>query len=314
MVNEDGTSKMMTWQVPAHTPPWKKDFASIYIELLGSQIRYVQGKKYRTRVIEAGEGEPLILIHGVGGSAEAWFRNVMPLAEHFHVCAIDALFHGFSSKESDIEDQTEAQVDHVIDFMDAMGFDTAHVYGESMGAHITFRLALEHPERLKRIILSTGHQMKWKRSDFAPWQKGADSLRLLTQAAAEHPDRRSIQLRMEWLMATPDRVVDELVDLRLKMYQMPEARPAMNRTGLLGGRPVKLFEEEDCQRIKAETLVYWTEFNPSNGADQGEYWASLIPGAKFFLQRNAGHWPQYELPEEHNEVVISFMKTGELPA
>ena len=202
MTNDEQTP-MMTWQVPAHTPPWEKDFASIYIELLGSQIRYVQGKKYRTRVIEAGEGEPLVLIHGVGGSAEAWFRNIMPLSKHFHVMAIDALFHGFSSKDSDIQDQTGAQVDHVIDFLDAMGIDKAHIYGESMGAHITFRFALEHPDRLKRIILSTGHQINFKRKDFAPWQKGADSLRLLTAAASEHPDKRSIRLRMEWRMRRP---------------------------------------------------------------------------------------------------------------
>src|SRR5688572_13236769 len=119
----------VTWQIPVETPPWKKDFESIYVELVGAQIRYVQGKKYRTRVIEAGEGEPLILIHGTGGSAEAWFRNVMPLAQHFHVCAIDALFHGFSSKESaDPEmDNTGAMADHVLDFMDAMGFESAHM-------------------------------------------------------------------------------------------------------------------------------------------------------------------------------------------
>ncbi len=93
----------------------------------------------------------------------------------------------------------------------------------------------------------------------------------------------------------------------------PEAKPAMNRTGLLGGTPVKRWEEEDCARITAETLVYWTEFNPSNGADQGEYLASLIPGAKYYLMRDAAHWPQYEHPEEHDHVVATFIKTGQLP-
>ena len=130
MTTQNELPKYMTWRIPVSTPTWEKPKESMYISLLGSQTRFVQGKKYRTRVIEAGSGDPLILIHGVGGSAEAWYRNIMRLAQNFHVCAIDALFHGLSSKESDIQDQTEAQVDHVLDFMDAMGFERANVEGE----------------------------------------------------------------------------------------------------------------------------------------------------------------------------------------
>ena len=53
---------------------------SIYVELMGSQTWFIKGERYTTRVIEAGCGEPLILIHGSGGHAEAWARNVMNLA------------------------------------------------------------------------------------------------------------------------------------------------------------------------------------------------------------------------------------------
>jgi pimeloyl-ACP methyl ester carboxylesterase len=310
MATVESRTEMITWQLPAKTPPWTPGFASIYCELVGSQTRFVKGRKYTTRVIEAGDGDPLILLHGMGGSAETWFRNVMPLSRHFHVCAIDALGYGFSSKESadPTLDGTGAQVDHLLDFMDAMGFERAHVVGESMGAHITFRIAYDHPERVQRIILNTGvPPVDWKR-EFPPNYKG-DSLFVLNRIAMQDPNPSTVRKRMEWLMTTPDRVVDELVQLRLKMYSMEESKPA---TG--GARvPQRRYAEEDLANIKAPTLVFWTEFNPSNRAEVGEHMAKLIPGAKFYLMRDAAHWPQYEHPEEHDRVVTTFLKTGELP-
>lgn len=307
--------KFLTWQVPVDTEPWVKDFDTIYTELLGSQIRYVEGKKYTTRIIEAGmkNDEPLILIHGSGGSAEAYFRNVMRLGQDFHVCAMDALFHGFSSKEAAPDaplDRTGAQVDHLLDFMDAMGWQQANIVGESMGAHITFRLAHDHPERVKRIVLNTGHQVKFKRDDFLPFQKGGDSLRVLSQLAVTNPNPRSIRLRMEWLMTTPDRVTDELVALRLKYYQMQKDNIVPG--SVAGMTQQRMFEEDDCKNIKAETLCFWTEYNPSTGVDQGEYLASLIPSSKFYLMKDAAHWPQYEHPEEHDAVITKFIKTGQV--
>ena len=307
-------TEMITWQIPAKTPPWEPGFSSIYCELVGSQTRFVQGKKYTTRVIEAGTGDPLILIHGMGGSAETWFRNVMPLSRDFHVCAIDALGYGFSSKESADPslDNTGAQVDHLLDFMDAMGFERAHVAGESMGAHITFRIAYDHPERVNRIILNTGAPpVDWKR-EFPPQYKG-DSLMVLNRIALEDPNPSTVRARMEWLMTTPNRVVDELVQLRLKMYSMPETKPATSMGGAAPRVPARRYSEEDLSNIKVPTLVYWTEFNPSNRVEVGEHMAKLIPGAKFYLMRDAAHWPQYEHPEEHDQVVSTFLKTGQLP-
>ena len=52
---------------------------TIWVDLLGAQVHYV-GKKYRTRVIEAGSGEPLLMLHGIGGHAEAYSRNLKPLS------------------------------------------------------------------------------------------------------------------------------------------------------------------------------------------------------------------------------------------
>jgi pimeloyl-ACP methyl ester carboxylesterase len=305
---------MLTWQIPAITPPWTKDFESIYIELLGSQTRLVKGAKYTTRVIEAGEGEPLILLHGVGGTAESWFRNIMTLAKDFHVCAIDQLFHGFTSKEAiGATDRTGAMVDHIIDFMDAMGFERAHVEGESMGGSNAFHLALKYPDRVGKVVLNTASPLviNLKRPEFREPYKSIESLRLLSMNALEQPNPRTVRTRLEWLMTTPDRVTDELVSLRLKFATMPAIQAAQTGGGLPGQPPSgeQTIEEKSAQ-IKAPTLVLWSEFNPDSGIERGEYLSSLIPGSKFASIDDAAHWPQYEHPKEHDEVVTRFLKTG----
>lgn len=303
---------MLTWQLPAITEPWTRDFESIYLELLGSQIRLVKGKKYTTRVIEAGAGEPLILLHGVGGTAESWFRNIRRLSADFHVCAIDQLFHGFSSKEAPgIQDRQEAMLDHLADFMDAMGFDKAHFEGESMGAGNAFRFALAHPDRVDRIILNTASPLVLALQGFRPPFKSVESLRHLSQAVSDKPNRRTVRTRLEWLMTTPDRVFDELVSVRLAFASMPElqaaqARPAGGGHAAPSGHAPTLAEE--CARIRAPTLVLWSQYNPDSGPDRGEHLAKLIQGAKYYCMADAAHWPQYEHPEEHDRVVTDFLK------
>ena len=94
--------------------------ASLWNLLLGAHLRFVTGRRYRHRVIEAGTGEALILIHGVGSSAELFARNIMTLAQRFRVYAIDALYHGYSSLlPYDAENRVRAQADALLDFMDA---------------------------------------------------------------------------------------------------------------------------------------------------------------------------------------------------
>ena len=82
MTQQTNEAQYVTWRIPVGTPPWDRNIPTMYVDLFGSQIRLVKGKKYTTRVIEAGEGEPLILIDGVGGrrrpstaTSRAWRRT-----------------------------------------------------------------------------------------------------------------------------------------------------------------------------------------------------------------------------------------------
>src|SRR2546423_13990281 len=292
------------------------EWKSIAVELLGTQTRFVQGERWRHRVIEGGTtGEPLILIHGIGGHAEAFARNVNNLAAHgFHVFAIDLLHHGYSDKqpysdESRIDLQTEA----LVDLMRALKLEWAHIEGESLGAYIAFELGMRYPQMCGKLILNTGFGLvRLRKTDFENTADGAHlkELKELSIKSVMEPTFDVVRRRMEWLMATPDRVTDELVELRLRLYSDPEIHESMKNIYFIGKEwsTALKWEEEDVQKFQHETLVFWTEHNPQQGVDYAQYVADLLPDAKLYIMRDAGHWPQWEKPEEHDQVLVEFLK------
>src|SRR5436305_10308864 len=74
---------------------------SIWVHLLGASVNYVDAKGMRTRYFEAGSGEPLIMLHGSGGHAEAYHCNVVPLGQDFRAIALDLAGHGFTDRHPD---------------------------------------------------------------------------------------------------------------------------------------------------------------------------------------------------------------------
>jgi pimeloyl-ACP methyl ester carboxylesterase len=279
----------------------------------------IQGKLYQHRVIEMGSsGEPLILIHGVGGHAETYARNLHNLANNgFHVYAIDALYHGFSSKEPrDDEHRTERQAEALADLVDVLGYSQVNVEGESMGAAITFEFGMSYPEKSGRLILNTGFgSVNWKKTDFPQNPGGGNTLAELSTASILTPTFETVRKRMEWLVASPERMTDEMVDIRLRLYSFPEVYESIKWVYRVGqnNQPADWqlapkYEEEDLQKFKPEALVFWTEKNPGSGLEFAEYAASKLPGAKFYGMMDAAHWPQWEKPEEHDQVLIDFIK------
>ena len=277
---------------------------------MGATVRVVSGACYRTRVIEAGSGDPLILIHGVGSSAELFARNIMRLANDFHVYAIDALYHGYSSLEPyDAEHRVERQAEAVLDFMDALDLAWAHIEGESMGAGMAFHIGLHHPERCGKLVLNSGSYYVNLKREFPDMPEG-NLLVPLCRESVTNFSRETVRRRMEYLVASPDHLTEELVDVQYRMYAVPEIRESMARVyGISAPRPrLMRYEEEVAATLRPPVLVLWTDRNRGAGPEVGEYLASVIPGAQYHLIANAAHWPQWEQPEQHDEVVAAFLK------
>lgn len=285
---------------------------TLWMSLLGTQIRYL-GTVYRTRVIESGDGDPLILIHGNGGHAESYARNVKVLgAAGYRAMAIDLLWHGLSSKPPFEPDMVPTYARQVIDLMDSEGIDRAHLEGESLGGWVCMWLALHYPDRVGKVILNTTAGIRWNEGSVGEdLTGGREALRTRSLDALENPSKEKVQRRLEWLVADPSLVTDELIDLRYYMMTNDEGRKAQlqianNSFGFGSGKKAEI-DESRLADIQAETLVLWTQHNPGHGPDTGRRIAELIPNARFHLIEKAAHWPQWEQPGEHDRTVLAFL-------
>ncbi|TCO59918.1 alpha/beta fold hydrolase [Actinocrispum wychmicini] len=284
---------------------------TIWADLLGTQVRHL-GSRYTTRVIEAGTGEPLVLLHGVGGHAEAYSRNVVRLGERYRAMAIDLVWHGMSGKPPFTGDAVGTYVEQILDLLDSEGIERAHLEGESLGGWVALTLALQHPDRVGKLVLNTTAGIQWNPGSVAEKPaEGRELLRSRSLAAIDDPSPETVRRRLEWLMASPDRVTDELVDVRRRIYADPPTnrslRTVFENSFGFGSGPARRIREERLADVRVPTLVLWATHNPGSGPDVGRRIAELIPGARFHCVDDAAHWPQWEKPDEHDRVVLDFL-------
>ena len=285
---------------------------TIWVELLGQEIRqtYYNANGVRTRVLEAGSGPPLIFLHGTGGHAECYTRNIAAHAKHFHVYAIDFVGHGYSDAP-DLAYGVGDFVRHVHDFLNAIEAKRASISGESLGGMAGAWLAATYPERVERLVLNTGILMPLEedgRKDVA------DVLKRSRAASGQQLTREGVRKRMEWLMVDPKSVTDELVEIRFKIYSQPGRAAVMRKVAetLFGisidrQREKELFDPDQLKKIKCPTLVLWTRHNPGQSVKLAEEGTGLIPNGRMTVFENSAHWPQWEEPERFNREHLEFL-------
>ncbi|MCG2634156.1 MAG: alpha/beta hydrolase [Gammaproteobacteria bacterium] len=284
---------------------------SIWTALMGGELKqtYYNANGVRTRVLEAGEGMPLIFIHGTGGSAEAYTRNILEHAKHFHVYSIDMVGHGFTDCP-ELEYNVFDFVKHLSDFIDAIGADRVILSGESLGAFVSTFYALRNPDRVHKLVLNTG--MLMPPAGEQGRQEILDALER-SRKAAGNLTREAVRKRIEWLMHDPADATDELVELRYRIYSQPGMTDTVAKISesILGGAAdperakLKLWEKN--RDIKCPTLVLWTRHNPGQPADKAEETTRLIPDGRFVLLENSAHWPQWEEADLFNQIHLDFL-------
>lgn len=266
-------------------------------------VRHVQVGPWHTRVLEAGSGpETLILMAGTGGHLEAYSRNLAAFAEHYRVVAFDYPGHGYTTL-ADTDLEMPDYLAHLAGLMDALGIEKAHLNGESLGGWIAVKFAAAHPDRVGKLILNTpGGTMSTP--------EVMERIRNLSQAAADDPTPERVRARLEWLMADPDRVTDELVAIRRGIYSQPGFAESMRHILCLQDPETRMrnrISDSEFAAVPGPALVVWTSNDPSGPAGAGIDMASKIAGGRFELITDAGHWPQWEQAEQFNKLVLAFL-------
>ncbi len=265
---------------------------------------FLQAGPYRTRYLRAGDASKpkLLMLHGITGHAEAYVRNLQAHAQHFDCWAIDFIGHGYSTKP-DHPLEIPHYIDQLLAVLDAIGAERASFTGESLGGWVTARFAQLHPERVERIVLNTmGGTMANP--------KVMERLYTLSIEAAKDPSWERVKARLEWLMADPTMVTDDLIRTRQAIFEQPEWPAACEANMALQNPEIRrrnMLTDADLAAIAAPALVLWTTKDPSGPIDEARRIAALIPNARLAVMDNCGHWPQYEDAATFNRIHLDFL-------
>jgi 2-hydroxy-6-oxonona-2,4-dienedioate hydrolase len=281
-------------------------YDSLWSDLRGVSFSqgWLDASGVRTRYLVSGEPSlpTVLLLHGTGGHAEAYARNLRAHGQCFRTLAIDMLGHGWTDKP-DIPMEIPAYVEHLLRVIDALGIEQAHVSGESLGGWVAARFAIDHPDRLGKLVLNT---TGGSRAD----PQVMSRLKDLTLRAAMDPNREFVKARLEWLMHDKRQVNEDLIATRQAIYSAPDAAAAMRRALTLQEMDVRLrnlLSPADWSSIRAQTLVLWTDHDPTNPVEEGERIAAMIPGAQFVCMTGCGHWPQWEDTATFDAIHLAFL-------
>jgi 2-hydroxy-6-oxonona-2,4-dienedioate hydrolase len=279
---------------------------------LDARTRFVHLREpsLRVRVIEAGEGVPLLLVHGGGGSASVW-APLMAKLPGFRIVAVDRPGSGLS-EEFDYtgKDVRAHAVSFLASLLDELGLSSAPIVANSMGGLWTFWLALQHPERVTAIAQLGCPALMLGTS--APL-----SMRLLavrttgSPIAALDPDPRKVLAGVAGARAV-DRLPQEAIDclaLAERMWAHGATRLSLLRGTLQldGARAEASLFEAEVARITQPVLFLWGDADTYGPPDRGRAACELMPNAAMEVLK-AGHLPWLDDPDRCAKGLLDFLR------
>lgn len=256
-----------------------------------------------TSYLEAGQGDPVVLLHGgeFGVGAElGWERNIEALAAHYRVLAPDMLGFGESAKVVDFNDGRGMRIRHVARFCEAVGVESAHFVGNSMGAVNLFVDATsESPVLPVRSMVTICGGGEIQRNEYSA---------ALYDYDATLPGMRRIVEALFFDASYP--ADDAYVQRRYESSIAPGAWEALaaarfRRPGL--EPPPMPSSTRSYERITVQTLVVEGECDKLLPTGWAAEIAAQISGGRSVVVQKAGHCPQIEQPSVVNHVLVDFL-------
>lgn len=260
--------------------------------------------------LDNGEGPPVILIHGLGGSMWHWEHQQVALARSCRTITPDLLGSGLSEKPERPYTPTFL-LDTLRTFMDNLDIQKASLIGSSLGAGIAMGMSLKYPARVTKLVLIGGlpsgildslqssrtkqfitHRPALWLSQLGSWITGRWSIRLILQ-----------EIIHDHSLISP-MVVERAQHLREQrgffhaIYSQLDQIPEWETTFAL--RLTEIFHS---------TLILWGAYDKIFSPSIGQALQATIPGSSFLLAPNSGHLPQWETPGFVNPAILQFLES-----
>jgi 2-hydroxy-6-oxonona-2,4-dienedioate hydrolase len=244
------------------------------------------------RFIEEGEGEPLLLLHGLFGA----LSNFEHLIEYFrqHTKVVVPMLPLF---DLDILHTTVGGLEKFVHkFVEARDYQDIHLLGNSLGGHVGLVHVLRHPERIKSLILTGSSGL---------FENG------MGDTYPKRGDYEYIRKKTELTFFDPKTATKELVD---EVYDIVNSRLKVIKIIALAKSAIRNNLGEELSQIKQPTLLIWGNNDTITPPFVGREFNKLIPNSELHFIDKCGHAPMMEVPEEFNAILHKFLRKLNQPA
>ncbi len=253
---------------------------------------------------DVGDGDPVILLHGIPTWSYLYHEVIPLLTPHARILAPDFLGHGYSDRRDRFDRSLQAQARMILRFMDELGLRNATIVGHDTGGGVALIMGIEHPARVKRLVLSN--------------VVAYDSWPIDDMIALGNPNWRSRPPKevAEFVAGgLPDglhnraALTDEFRAGIVAPYSDEEGKISLirNASALNTNHTMALVDRH--KDIAAPTLVLWGVRDPWQRIEDGERLAREIPDARLVRLENASHWLQQDAPAAFAREIAAFLKS-----
>ncbi|QRK05938.1 alpha/beta hydrolase [Archangium violaceum] len=257
----------------------------------------------RVAYTDVGQGPPLVLLHGIPTWSYLYSEVIPLLAPRYRVIAPDFLGHGWSDRRDCFDRSLRVHARLVLRLLDALGLARATLVGHDTGGGAALILAIEHPARVERLVLTnTVAYDSWPIDDM---------LALANPRWRQKPPEEVVRFLQEGLpegLSRPERLTAEFREGIVAPYADEEGKLSLIRdaSALNTNHTTALVHRHGD--ITAPTLLLWGEDDPQQPVSDGERLAREIPGATLVRVSRASHWVQQDAPAEFAETVAAFLE------
>jgi 2-hydroxy-6-oxonona-2,4-dienedioate hydrolase len=273
------------------------------------KIKFASVGGINTRYICGGDGPTLVLIHGIGHSADVFYRNIDALARDYFVIAPDLPGHGFTERMDLAGGAPQPLFVRQLELLlDELGTDTYSVLGSSFGGLLACLMALSRPSKVHDlIVVGSGGAFHSAGEQRGTLQK---VLANATGAMSE-PTLESCRSRLAAICYDPNAVAEEILLTQLTSYGLGDRFEAFKSS--ISGYLASL-DSEDCrvygrlEAIRSRTMIITGRQDSRASVESHVQAKERIAGAELVILDGCGHLPYMEHADRFNRIVLEFLR------